>query len=155
MKEMLKSRDELTIYDLSYPCYAAEIPLESQRILHIPGKAEFKGLDNCIGFVLEGYKYGEHIELFDAIPLEYWYKEVYNLSYGTRIAMVRELVNDELADSKFVSDWPCALFISVIELKKFAEDIKLQGFTHLRVMTSTGNYVFGEAVNHEYVEIEL
>lgn len=152
---MQKSRDLLTIYDLSYPCYAAEVPMGSQRILHVPGSCEFKGLDKVTGMVLEGYKYGERIELFDVIPLGYWYKERYDLSYGTRISMVRELVMDELADVKFITDWPCSLFNDVLELKQFAEDIKNQGFTHLRVMNSTSNYVFGEAVNHEYVEIEL
>ena len=146
-------RTDLTIYDLSYPCYVAGIPA-GDRIIHIPGQFEYKYLADLLSFVIEAYKVGDKYYVFDTMTLDLWNKQKCQLSYAKRLRVVRSILNDEYANKKHLLDLPMTLIDNVLDLKDYCDNLLTQGYNKIRVMYEHGEYVFGTA-NEEYIEVDL
>jgi len=155
MEIMTKGPSLDSIYNFDYPCYIAGIPAKSDRIIHIPGKFEYKDFDNTFGYVIEGYKVDDLIYLFDCMQLQLWYKKKCNIFYQKRLSIVRSLVNDEIGLRPFITDLPMVLVDNPGDAKEYMENLLQSGFTSVRVMSPTGYYVFGEVKNKEYLEIDI
>lgn len=155
MQVMTKQTKELNVYDLSYPCYVAGIPEDSQQIAHIPGHFEYQSLDQTYGYVLEGYKTKDTIFLFDCIPLNLWHKKVCLMEYYKRLRHLRRIIVGEIADFKKVIDLPMVECQTPIDAIDYLDNLLTSGFKKARIMSANGYYIFGEAVDGEFVEIEL
>lgn len=152
---MLKDPIKLSIYDLSYPCYVAAVPLESERIIHVPGLYEYKNLDNTFGFVIEGYRTKDITYLFDCMKLELWNKKKCLIFYENRLKTLRGMINDEIGRNPQLTDLPMVLVDDPMECKDYCENLLQFGITSVRIMSPTGYYVFGQAKNEEYLEMNL
>lgn len=151
---MQKQPDVTDIYNINYPCYVSPVP-EGTRIIHIPGVMEYQHLDNTYGYVIEGYQTPEKLYLFDCIPLVLWYKQKCLIAYEDRLKDIRILVNSYIANPKKVIDLNALLIDNQIEMADYLDNLLTQGYKKARIMDANGNYVFGEAKNNEYVEIDL
>ncbi len=155
MPVMTKQSKELNVYELSYPCYIAGIPVDSQRILHVPGLYEFKYLDQSYGYVLEGYKTDKKIFLFDCMPLDLWNKQKCLMEYYKRLRATRRIIVGEIADFEHVLDLPMVECQTPIDTIDFLDNLLTSGFKTARIMSTNGHYVFGDSIDGEFVEVEL
>lgn len=146
---------EINIYDINYPCYVSGIPKDAQRIAHIPGEFEYKYLDGIISYVLEGYKTKDRIYLFDVVPLHLWKKGVCRISFELRLKALHKICTAQIADFSKVIDLPALLIDNPFELTDYCEGLLTNGIERVRIMDVNGNYVFGESVNGEFMELKL
>lgn len=154
METMKHQVCSVNIYDINYPCYVSPIP-KGERIVHVPGQYEFKYLDNIYSFVVEAYKTDEKLLLFDAVPLYLWQKKICQLRYEKRLKYVRELVYGQVANVEKVMDLESVLIDNPVELTDYCDNLLTQGYAKARIMDVNGHYVFGQAQNGEYLELEL
>lgn len=148
------TKKQFSVYDVSYPCYIAGIP-EGERIIHIPGRYEYKDLEETYGYVIEGYKTKDKIYLFDCLDVDLWYKSRCDIRYEKRIRMTRAIISESISKRKVVQDLPMVLCDTPIDAIDYLDNLMGQGFEKARIMYSKAYYVFGECQNDEYVEIEL
>lgn len=154
--ELMKPQPiEPNIYDITYPCYIAPIPLNSSRIVNIPGEFEFKHLDTVRSYVVEAYKTPDRMYVFDCIPFHLWRKKVCKIPYEKRLKFLRELCTAQIAKFDKVIDLDSTLVSNPYELKDYCEALLTAGFQTVRIMDVNGNYIFGECQNCEYMELKL
>lgn len=154
MQIMKHQEASVNIWDITYPVYVSPIP-KGLRILHIPGQFEYKYLDNAYSFIVEAYKNEDKIFIFDAIPYTLWQKQICNISYEKRLKYVREIVYDRIAQPDFVVDLEAVLVDNPAELTDYCDNLLTQGYSKARIMDVRGNYVFGQSINGEYLELKL
>lgn len=152
---MTKQTKELNVYELTYPCYIAGIPEDSQRIIHIPGQFEYGQLETTYGYVIEGYKTKDCIFLFDCMNLALWHKQKCFREYYKRLRDLRRIIVGEIADFKKVIDLPMVECQTPIEAIDYLDNLLTSGFKTARIMSANGYYIFGDALDGEYVEVEL
>lgn len=152
---MTRQQGTVNIYDIKYPCYVSPIPLNSTRIVHIPGEFEYKHLDETMEWVIEAYHDKEVLHVFDAMPRTLWYKGVCKIPFEKRLKYVRILVTDQIAAFDKVLDLSTVLVDNPIELRDYCENLKELGYKTIRIMDTDGYYVFGECLNNEYMEMNL
>ncbi len=155
MKPMQKQNKDLSVYDFTYPCYIAGIPEDSQRIIHIPGQFEYTGLDYTFGYVMEGYKTKDKIYVFDCMKLDYWEKSRCDKEYYKRLINLRKVITGEIADFKKVIDLPMVLCDTPIDAVDYLDNLLDSGYKSARVMSADGYYIFGDAVDGEFIEVSL
>lgn len=155
MEVMHRQECNINVYDLKYPCYVSPVPLDAQRIVHIPGEFEFNHLDNVAGWVIEAYKTKDMIYVFDAIPRSLWHKGICRIPFEKRLKYVRTLVTSQIAAFDKVIDLSTVLIDNPIELIDYLDNLLTAGIKVARIMDVDGFYVFGQCTNGEYMELEL
>jgi len=152
---MTSKEVDINIYDITYPCYVAGIPVDSQRIIHIPGSFEYKYLEGIASYVVEGYKTKDKIYLFDVIPYNLWVQKVCKLSYEKRLKAVRQICTAQIADFSKVIDLDTVKIDNPHELTEYCENLLTLGHVRARILAADGHYVFGESNNGELLELKL
>lgn len=155
MTPMTAKDMEINIYDINYPCYISGVPLESQRIIHIPGEFEYQHLDGVKSFVIEAYKTKTRLYLFDVVPLHLWKKGICRISFEKRLKALHQLTTAQISNFDKVIDLAAVLVDNPFELEDYCESLLTKGVERVRIMDVNGNYVFGESVNGEYMELKL
>lgn len=155
MSLMLSPKIKVNIYDINYPCYVAAIPLNSSRIIHIPGVYEYKYLDNIFAYVVEAYKTEDKLYLADTMLSVLWHKQICQIPFEKRVRAVRELVYDVVANTEHVLDLDYVLIDNPAEYNDYVENLLELGYKTIRIMDVNSYYIFGEALDGEYYEINI
>lgn len=145
----------INLYDLNYPVYVSPIPLDSNKITHIPGLYEYKHLDNVYLHVVEGYKTKDKIYLFDCVPYNLWNKKICNLTYEKRLKTLRTIVYEEVCLPDFVIHLDCVLIDNPVELIDYCENLLTQAYKKVRIMDGNAFYSFAQNDKGESLELEL
>jgi aryl carrier-like protein len=155
MNLMTAPNIKVNIYDINYPCYVAAIPLDSVRVMNIPGEYEYKHLDSIFAYVVEAYKTKDKLYLADSMLTALWHKGICQVPFEKRIKIVRELVYSVVAKPDQVLDLDYVLIDNPAELNDYIENLLTYGYKTIRIMDVNGYYVFGESREGEYYELSI
>lgn len=147
--------NSVNLYDLNYPLYVSPIPLNSQKIVHIPGKYEYKHLEEIYTYVVEGYKTQEKIYLYDCVPCSYWFKKIYNVDYDKRLKNLRTLIYKDVNLPDVVTQLDCVLIDNPIELIDYCDNLLTQNYKKVKIMDGNAFYLFEHNGKGESLELEL
>ena len=155
MSFMTAPNIKVNIYDINYPCYVAAVPLDSVRVINIPGVYEYKHLDSIFAYVVEAYKTKDKLYLADSMLTPLWHKQICQIPFEKRIKTVRELTYEVVAKTDHVLDLDYVLIDNPAELNDYIDNLLTYGHTKIRIMDVNGYYVFGESQEGEYYELSI
>ena len=143
------------IYDINYPCYISGIPKDSVKITHIPGQFEYQHLDKVKAYVIEAYKTKNKLFLYDCIPCLLWEKKICLIPYEKRIKTLHRIVTEQLSNFDKVIDLYADLVENPYDFQEVYKELKQKNIEKIRIMDVNGNYIFGQTVENELMEMSL